>query len=42
MLSIVSIMLLIAASAIPPCLIAIIKVFLKFEGLEEKSYYQII
>jgi hypothetical protein len=31
-----------AASAIPPCLIATIKVFLKFGALKESSYYEII
>jgi hypothetical protein len=42
MLSIVSIMLLIAASAIPPYLIATIKVFSKFGALKERPYYEII
>jgi hypothetical protein len=41
-LSIVLITLLIAASAIPPCLIATIKVFSKFGVLEERSYHKII
>ena len=38
----VSITLSIAASAIPPCLIALIKVLSKFEVFEEKSYHEII
>ena len=42
MLSIVSITPLIAASAVPPCLIATIKVFSKFGALEERSYHEII
>ena len=42
MLSIVLITLLIAASAVPPCLIATIKVFSKFRALKERSYYDII
>jgi hypothetical protein len=42
MLLIVSITLLIAASAIPPYLIATIKVFSKFGVLEERSYHEII
>ena len=42
MLSIISIMPLIAASAVPPCLIATIKVFSKFGALEERSYHEII
>jgi hypothetical protein len=42
MLSIVLITPPIAASAVPPCLIATIKVFSKFGALEERSYYQII
>jgi hypothetical protein len=41
-LSIVSIMLPIAASAVPPCLIATIEFFSKFGALEERSYYEII
>ena len=32
----------IAASAIPPCLIATIKVFSKFGALKERSYHEII
>jgi hypothetical protein len=42
MLSIVLITPPIAASAIPPCLTATIKVFLKFGALEERSYHEII
>jgi hypothetical protein len=30
----------IAASAVPPCLIATIKVFSKFGALKERSYYE--
>jgi hypothetical protein len=41
MLSIVLITSLIATSAIPPCLIATIKVFSKFGELEERSYHEI-
>ena len=41
-LSIVLITPLIAGSAVPPCLIATIKVFSKFGALEERSYYEII
>jgi hypothetical protein len=37
MLLIVLITLLIAASAVPPCLILTIKVFLKFGALKEMS-----
>jgi hypothetical protein len=32
----------IAASAVPPCLIAIIEAFSKFEALEERFYHEII
>lgn len=42
MLLIVLITLLITASAIPPCLIATIKVFLKFGALRERSYSEVI
>ena len=42
MLSIVSLMPLIATSIIPPCLIATIKGFSKFGALKERSYYEII
>jgi hypothetical protein len=35
-------MLSIAASAVPPCLIATFKVFSKFGVLEERSYHEII
>jgi hypothetical protein len=42
MLSIVLITPPIATSAVPPCLIATIKVFSKFGALEERSYYKII
>ena len=42
MLSIISITLPIAASAVPPCLIATIKVFSKFGALEKRSYHEII
>jgi flagellar basal body-associated protein FliL len=42
MLLILLIILLIAAFTIPPCLIATIKVFLKFRVLKERSYYKII
>ena len=42
MLLIISITLLIAASAILPCLIATIKVFSKFGAFKIKSYYEII
>ena len=42
MLLIVSIMPLIATSAIPPCLVATIKVISKFGALKERSYYEII
>jgi hypothetical protein len=42
MLLIVSITPLIAASAVPPCLIAAINIFSKFGALEERSYYKII
>jgi hypothetical protein len=42
MLLIVSITPPIVAFAIPPCLIAIIKVFLKFGARKERSYYEII
>src|SRR5579871_6199980 len=42
MLSIISITPLIAAFAVPPCLIATIKVFSKFGALEERSYHEII
>jgi hypothetical protein len=41
-MSIVSITPLIAAFAIPPYLIATIKVFLKFGALEERSSCEII
>jgi predicted membrane channel-forming protein YqfA (hemolysin III family) len=41
-LSIVLIMLLIAASTVPPCLIATFKVFLKFGAFKERFYYEII
>jgi hypothetical protein len=40
-LSIVLIILPIAASAIPPCLIATTKVFSKFGALKEWSYHEI-
>jgi hypothetical protein len=42
MLSIVSITLWIAASAVPPCLITTIKVFSECGALEERSYHEII
>jgi hypothetical protein len=42
MLSIVLITPPIAAFAVPPCLIATIKVFSKFGALEERSYNEII
>jgi hypothetical protein len=42
MLSIVSITPPIAASAVPPCLIATVKVFSKFGALEERSYHEIV
>jgi hypothetical protein len=42
MLSIFSSTVLIAVLAISPCLIAPIKVFLKFGALEEMSYHKII
>jgi hypothetical protein len=42
MLSIVSITLLIATSAILPCLIATIEVFSKFGALRERSHNEII
>ena len=42
MLSIVLITPPIAASAVPPCLIATIKVFSKFGALKERSYHEII
>ena len=42
MLLIVLIMLSIAAFAVPLYLIATTKVFLKFRGLKEKSYHEII
>jgi hypothetical protein len=42
MLSIVSITPPIAASAVPPCLIATINVFPKFGALRERSYNEII
>jgi hypothetical protein len=35
-------MLLIAASAVPPCLIATIKVFSKFGALRERFYNELI
>ena len=41
-LSIVSFMPLIAVSTIPPCLIATIKVFLKFGALRERFYNKVI
>ena len=41
-MSIVSITLPIAPSAIPPCLIATFKVFSKFGALEERSYHKTI
>jgi hypothetical protein len=41
-LSIVSITLQIAASAIPPCFTTTPKVFLKFGVLEERPYHEII
>ena len=41
-LSIVLITPPIAASAVPPCLIATIKVFSKFGALEERLYHEII
>jgi hypothetical protein len=42
MLSIVLVTPPIAASAVPPCLIATFKVFSKFGALEERSYHEII
>jgi hypothetical protein len=42
MLSIVSLTLLIAASAAPPCLIATFKVFSKFGVLKERTYHEIL
>jgi hypothetical protein len=42
MLSIVSITPLIAALAVPPCLIETIKVFSKFGALRERFYNEII
>jgi hypothetical protein len=42
MLLIVLITPLIAALAVPPCLIATIKVFSKFGALKERSYHEII
>jgi hypothetical protein len=42
MLSIVSITPLITASAVPPCLIATIKVFSKFGALRERFYSEVI
>jgi hypothetical protein len=42
MLLIVLIMPPIAASDVPPCLIATIKVFSKFGALEERSYHEIM
>jgi len=39
---IISITLTIATSAIPPCLIAAIKVFSKFGAVKERSYYEIL
>ena len=33
---------IVTASAIPPCLIATIKVFSKFGALKERSYHEII
>ena len=42
MLLIVLIMPPITAFAIPPCLIAIIKVFSKFGAFKERSYHKII
>lgn len=42
MLLIVLIMPPIAVSTVTPCLIANIKVFLKFGALEERSYHEII
>jgi hypothetical protein len=42
MLSIVSFTPPIAASTVPPCLIATFKVFSKFRALEERSYHEII
>jgi hypothetical protein len=42
MLSIVLLMLSIASSAVPPCLIATFKVFIKIGGLKERSNHETI
>lgn len=42
MLSIISITAPITAFAVPPCLIATIKVFSKFGAFEKKPYYELI